>query len=172
MTHMQIRRVLAIDVRSHRVGYAVFEVPARLVDWGVKKNVERLGAIANHLRMLQPSVVLLRRVKSGSKRDTAGARSIMHAIRSDMRKLSIPVQYLSESGLKNFFRTYGSRTKYQRASLLAVCFPELKWQLPPRRKIWKAEHLRMSIFDAVQLGVAFLAASVDAEAIAHLLTKT
>jgi hypothetical protein len=169
MRQKPIRRVLAIDIRSQRIGYAAFEVAARLLDWGMRSH-ELDGAIAVLLRRFQPSVVVLRRMKVGGKRDTPGARSIMRAIRSNTRRHSIPLVYLGDAALNKFFRTYGEQSKYEIALLLATCFPELKWKLPPRRKIWMPEHLRMSIFDAVQLGVVFLATELDAKAMQHLMT--
>jgi hypothetical protein len=176
MKETPIRGVLAVDIRSRRVGYAVFETtPVRLLDWGMRKKIDRHGrgdAIADLLRMFQPSVVVLRRIKVGGRRDTAGAQNIVHTIRSEARGLSIPVVSLGEAVLKKFFRLYGNRSKYDIASFLTICFPELKWRLPPRRRIWKAEHPRMSIFDSVQLGVAFLVLQNKDETVQKLLSRT
>ena len=171
MRRMPIRRVLAIDIRSRRAGWVVLEA-ARLLDWGVRKNIGhhgRDGTIVALLRMFQPSVVVVRRIKVGGRRDTPRARSIRRAIRSDARCGSVPVVYLGDAALKKCFRTYGKKTKYAIASSLAACFPELK--LPPRRKIWKAEHPRMCVFDALQLGVAFLVLQASGNTVQNLLSN-
>ena len=34
-------------------------------------------------------------------------------------------------------------------------FPESIWGLPPKRQVWQSERLRMTMFDAVALGLAY-----------------
>jgi hypothetical protein len=45
-------------------------------------------------------------------------------------------------------------TGHDIAVLLAEVFPELRPQLPPKRRLWESEDERMKIFDAVGLAVA------------------
>jgi hypothetical protein len=175
MTHNPIRRILAVDIRSQKFGYAVLETPHRLLDWGVRTSGvrHRTWYIADLLHMYQPSAVVLRRITAGGKRDSPGARNIMRAIKSEACRFEAPIAFLGTSALNNFFRQYGMHTKYEIASLLAASFSELKWKLPPsrRKKSWKSEPRRMSVFDALQLGVVFLALHVGEDAIRALLVN-
>ena len=47
--------------------------------------------------------------------------------------------------------------KYEISCAVADRLPELAAKLPPKRKIWKNEHYRMSIFDAAAVGIAYFA---------------
>jgi hypothetical protein len=58
---------------------------------------------------------------------------------------------------RRFFGEYGKHTKYHIARFLTGYFPPLANRLPPPRKKWKPEDRRMSIFDAAELAVAYLA---------------
>jgi len=56
------------------------------------------------------------------------------------------------------YRTFagtGAGTKYGIATALVRAFPELLVRLPPKRKPWQTEDSRMSIFDAVALGLTY-----------------
>ena len=60
--------------------------------------------------------------------------------------------------LTSVYRAFaGTRagTKYGIATALVPAFPELMVGLPPKRKPWQTEDSRMSIFDAVALGLAY-----------------
>jgi hypothetical protein len=179
MSKKHIRRVLALDIRAQRFGYAVFEAsPVKLLDWGVRSmrmDGARRGAwhIADLLRMYQPSAVVFRRIKAGGRRDTPGARNITHAIKCEARRNAVPVALVGKSALKIFFREYGKHTKHEIASALAAVFAELKWKLPPPRrlKFWRGEARRMSVFDAAALGIAFLALHGYGDAVRELLVN-
>ena len=115
--------------------------------------------ITDLLRMYQPSAVVFRRIKAGGRRDTPGARNITRTIKCEVRRNGVPEALVTESALKRFFREYGKHTKHETASALAAAFSELKWRLPPPRrlKFWCGEARRMSVFDAAALGIAFFA---------------
>ncbi len=158
MSDVKITRIVAADVRSSRLGYAVFEAPLRLIDWGIKwtkqSNARR---IADVLTLFQPSVVVLPRILTNSKRNSVNVRRTIREIRSETRRASLPIATMSEKAVKKFFESYGFRTRHEIASALATLFPELASRLPPsrRKKPWKAESARMSIFDAARLGIFF-----------------
>lgn len=165
MKHAETTRIVAVDARSSRLGYAVFEAPMRLIDWGVKGTKGRMGnaRIADLLALFQPSVVVLPRIVTNSKRNSVGVRSTVQAVRCEACRASLPIAIASERAVKTFFERHGFRTRHEIASVLARSFPELAWKLPPRRKAWESEPARMSIFDAVRLGIAFLASQSNSE---------
>jgi RNase H-fold protein (predicted Holliday junction resolvase) len=160
------RRILALDVRSHRIGYAVFEPPDRLLDFGVtrfKASQTAVPRIASLIRKLRPSVLVLRKLARNSSRNRPGTQTILRSTRNMAKHFSIDVSLVSENRLAQTFTKKGANTKYQVASLLAKDFPELGWRLPPKRKPWHGQHLNMSIFDAAALGIVHLASeNVDA----------
>jgi RNase H-fold protein (predicted Holliday junction resolvase) len=158
------QRILGLDVRSRRIGYAVFEHPTRLVDFGVtrfKSNDAAVVRLATLIRNTQPDVLVLLKISSKSSRNRHGTRAIQRAARLLGGYSSIEVAFISEAKLRSCFREKGTNTKYQMASHLAQVFPELGWRLPLPRKPWETEYRNMSIFDAAALGITYLACAKD-----------
>jgi hypothetical protein len=152
------KRILAIDLRSRSFGFAVFEGPTRLLDWGVKSfrqgvNEPTIPASEKLAALMDdsfPSSIVLRKRDSDTKKRT----EMRNALVREGTKRRIAIRLLSRSGVKNAFPDY-NRNKYTIAAALAKQLPELASKLPSVRKIWKSEDYRMSIFDAAALGVAY-----------------
>jgi hypothetical protein len=153
-------RILALDIRISRFGYAVFEIPAKVLAFGVStadsppKVRERISTL---IRQFRPSVIVLRKLASQTKRDRYQHGATARIFRKEAQSASIPVEYVSEAAFKNFFRNTGAQNKYEIAALVAEWFPDLAWKLPPRRKVYKPEPWTMSLLDAAALGAAYLA---------------
>jgi hypothetical protein len=153
----KVRRILALDVRSHRIGYAVFEGSAHLLDFGVtrfKASQTAAPRTASLIRKFRPRVLVLRKLARNSGRNRPGTQVILRSTRNMAKHFSIDLSLISEKQLSQTFIKKGARTKHQIASLLAEDFPELGWRLPPKRKPWHGQHVNMSIFDAAVLGIA------------------
>lgn len=158
MRYSQTCRILAVAIRSGRFGYAVFETPARLLDFGVSRFNSRPAArnrIRTLIRNFRPSIVA---VDSGGKGATQRRwrRLISHMIRRQSRGASASVAVISARELRAFFRQYGKTNKYDFATAAAAWFPELTWKLPPKRMFYKPEPWVMTSVDAVLLGAAYL----------------
>jgi hypothetical protein len=95
----------------------------------------------------------------------------MRRIKREARRSGAAVAVVAKSTLKEFFHEYARRTKHEIASLLASVFAELKWKLPPPRRLrfWRGEAWRMSVFDAAALGIVFIALQVDSDSVRKLL---
>jgi hypothetical protein len=152
------KRILALDVRPRSFGYAVFEGPERLLDWGAKSfrsgvnavQVPRAKKLEALLEEFLPSVAVLRKPGLRSKR-----KKFVEGVRGKADGYGIPVRFLSAREIQKAFDGQTRRGKYEIASAVAHRFRELAWILPPKRKCWQSEDYRMSIFDAVALGVAY-----------------
>ena len=160
------KRILAIDLRSRSFGFAVFEGPTRLLDWGVKSFRQGTNAVktpaSEKLAALMddfpPSTIVLKKRDSDTKK-----RAEMHnALLREATKRRIPIRLLSRNGVKNAFADC-NHNKYTIAAALTKQLPELTPRLPQVRKIWKSEDYRMSIFDAAALGVAYFTRGKPAE---------
>ena len=167
-------RVLSLDIRPQRIGYVVLEADAHLLDWGVM----RLRASRDHadrveflLNAFQPSVLVLRRITRGSIRDRAVVRRASRRIQRKAEFASIPSVFVGRMQIIWLFHQHVRPTKQEIASLIAGCFAELAWRLPPGRKVWEPEHWNMCLFDSVALGLTYFAQHVDAEAITQLLRE-
>jgi RNase H-fold protein (predicted Holliday junction resolvase) len=165
MKRVRRTRILGLDVRSRRIGYAAFEPPARLVDFGVTRfKSEEAAAIrlASLLLTVQPGALILRKISSTSSRNCPGTLAIQRLIRRLARRSSIRVAFVSERRLRACFNAEGVSTRYQVASFLSQKYPELAWKLPRPRKPWETEYRNMSIFDAAAIGMTYLGLYVGA----------
>lgn len=159
MKHVSRIRILGLDVRARRIGYAAFESPTRLVDFGVTrfKSVEAATMrIASLLLTIQPGTLILRKLALTSSRNCPGTMAIQRLTRRLARRSSIGVAFISNRQLWQCFNAKGASTRYQIASFLSQEFPALAWRLPRPRKPWESEYRNMSIFDAAAVGMTYL----------------
>jgi hypothetical protein len=153
-----MKRILAVDIRSSRVGFAVVETPIRLLDWGKRAlTADSCSALIGYLlRRYAITVLVVRGVAAGSPRDTVRVRKGLRAVRRIAHGRSVHFVAVSETTFKNVFRPYERRTKFEIAGLMTVVFPELSGLLPRPRRCYDPENRRMSAFEAIALAVAFL----------------
>jgi hypothetical protein len=170
MLHPNEKRILAIDLRSRSFGFAVFEGPTRLLDWGVKSfrqgvneptipASEKLAALMDDF---SPSTIVLSKRDS----DTKKRAEMRNALVREAVKRRIPTRLLSRSGVQNAFPAC-NRNKYTIGAALAKQLPELAPKLPSVRKIWNSEDYRMSIFDAAALGIAYFSRQKPSHQVSH-----
>lgn len=152
-------RIFAIDPTTKGFGYAVFELPFRLVEWGLARiaGEKHAGAVLRFEQLLarfRPDAVVLEDAEAPGSRRQPRVRRLIEALTKLARERGIAVYTLARSAvLKCFSSPEGVATKQSIAKHLAESFPELAGQLPPPRKLWQTEHERMSIFDALSLAV-------------------
>ena len=175
MRNGEITRILAIDVRSQRLGYVVFEIPVQLLDWGIRSMCRcprEAGGIASVIDLFRPSVVALHRLSKDQRRNTSNVRRNTREIKREAHRCGVPVVMVNEGVLTGFYQTKcRRRTKHEIATKIAARFPELAWKLPQRRKIWQAQPARMAIFEAASVGLAFLASQSSSQAIGRMLRR-
>jgi hypothetical protein len=148
-----------LEIRLRRVGFAVFEEPDHLLDWGIRRwhaGIDPVSAImrciSQLLELYSPSVVVLKRLNGARK-----ARQRKRLIEAVIRQLvshSTELRTLKRSDVRHAFRRYGGRNKYEIADAIAETFPELRPKLPPKRKAYQPERYNAVIFDAVALALA------------------
>jgi hypothetical protein len=154
-------RVLAIDIRASRFAFVVLGGPEQLLDWGLKHFRRGVNAvkippedkIAALLQEFSPNTIVLKESAAHFNRKRASMRI---AILRQAQKGGIPVCLPTSGEIKRAFPDYAVN-KYRIASAVVMRFPELTYKLPGRRKIWKPEDHRMSIFDAAAAGITYFA---------------
>jgi Holliday junction resolvasome RuvABC endonuclease subunit len=151
-------RVLAIDPSTRGFGFGVLEGPERLVDWGVRetktdKKRRSLKLIAELIEQYQPSVIVVEDYEAKGSRRCQRVGELIDDISKLASKRRIRVRSFSRAKVKQAFSESGASTKYEMALDIVKRFPELAPRLPRFRKPWMSEDYRMSIFDAVALGL-------------------
>ena len=155
-------RVLAVDPSTRGFGYALFEGPDRLVDWGTKdirtdKDRAALRKIEELIRRYEPVVLVVEDCGHARSRRNLRVRRLTRQMFALARRSGIKGYALPVATVYQQFSKRGAQTKYDIASVLAREFPALMLRLPPKRKPWQSEDSRMSIFDAAALGYTYLA---------------
>jgi len=153
-------RALSIDPHPRGFGYAVFEGPARLVDWGTKdvrkdKEQAALHKIAELVRVYRPAVIVVEDCGHGKSRRNPRVRRLTEKILVAASEFAVEGRAVPRAAVYRAFALTGAGTKYGIATALVRAFPELMVRLPPKRKPWQSEDSRMSIFGAVALGLAY-----------------
>lgn len=149
------KRILGIDPCPRGFGFAVFDMPEFLCDWGVarvfSKDAEAyVVRVTAMITRYSPDVVAV--PDPADFKGKAILRKLVKAltIRSSRRPI---VRIVSKVCVQNTFPPE-NRTKYHRAVLISRALPELEALLPRPRKIWESEDARMNIFDALSLILA------------------
>ena len=156
-------KILAIDLRHRRLGYAVFEGHKLLLDAGLRvyRAVgEAEAAMASKrltvlLKSFSPSAIVVARERLDRAETSAHIRSLVEVMVRTAGAHSIPIFVIGNDDVRKTFRNMGCETRDEIAVALARIFPELAWRLPPKRRAWQSEHPRMALFDAIALGLAY-----------------
>jgi hypothetical protein len=150
--------VFAVFPSTRGFGYAVFEGPKSLVDWGVKgvrgrqKNLASLTKVRELLAFYRPDVLVLENYQGRGSRRARRIQTLINLLTAHAAKERIAIASYSRSEVRACF---GLTTKHEMAEAIVREFPELEPRLPPVRKIWMSEDRRMNIFDAAALAITF-----------------
>jgi RNase H-fold protein (predicted Holliday junction resolvase) len=154
-------RIFALDPTTKGFGYAVFELPFRLVAWGLAhvSGEKESGAIARFEALLdqfRPDVVVLEDPAAPGSRRRPRVQKLLEKLVETARERGIEVQALPRLAVIECFSSPDERaTKFSITKRLAETFPELAAKMPQRRKIYQSEDERIAIFDALALAVAY-----------------
>lgn len=157
------QRIIALDVHPRSFGFAVFEGPDELLDFGARSfrngmNAVRVPAqrkLGTLFDDFDPATIVL--AGCGSHLSTKSSK-IISALQKEALERRISVRFLTRRAVKREFHG-NDRNKHEIAMLMARQFSVLASKLPPKRKCWQSEDYRMSIFDAIALGVTYFSSS-------------
>ena len=166
MNGNSLGRVLAVDIRADRIGYAAFETPGQLLDYGTSRfNGGETGRarVEFLLQSLTPSVLVLLRPRARSTRKRPRWAMNRRVTEGEAKRLGVPVAFVAERALKTLFADLNCGNKFQIAALLGTWFPELARHVPHARKCYEPEPWAIAYFDAIALGAAHFMRMAAAE---------
>jgi hypothetical protein len=157
-------RILAVDLRRSRFGYAVLDGPNLLLEWGsgeILADGKDRGAFKSTrlhsvLRVASPAAVIVRRSQQKGNLDTRLRDRLYRQIKRVAEAYSIPSADISQEQIKRAFHVAPRVSKHQIASVIARIFPELQLKLPVARRAWEPERHSMIVFDSIAAGLAYL----------------
>jgi len=154
-------RVLAVDPTYRGFGFALFEGPRRLVDWGTKQTFTDRNGVSRQkvkelIRRYKPAVLVVEDCHHARSRRNRRVRSLTEQLLVIARRYGMRGHALPLAAVYEQFSKRDVQRKYEIACTLAEKFPALASRLPPKKKPWQGEDPRMSIFDAAALGYTYL----------------
>jgi hypothetical protein len=154
-------RVLAIDPYHRGVGYAILEAPRHLFTfgriWNTPGRQDTFTRFRHFLLLTRPDAIILEHAATLGSRRCARVVKLLQMIEAEAKRRKVTVHKISRlQTLDRFKEALPRTTKYTVARELARRHPRLLPFLPPPRKPWQSEDLRLAIFDALAFGTAKL----------------
>ena len=147
------RRILALSLDWQGFGFAAFDGPEDLIDFGTR-NFRRKVKIPLEAKILllldanQPDVLVIAKPATALRKRAAA--SIAKVAKSE----KIPLVFVLGADIQNAFVPL-RQSKYQRACAIAKRYPELQFRLPSSRKAYQSEKFGITIFEAAAAGLAY-----------------
>ncbi len=153
--------VLAIHPFSRGLAFALFEAPLSPIDWGVKdirgkeKNARSLEVAKQLIEQHQPDVLVLEDCASPYNRRARRIHRLQLLIANYATGQATEVHSYTRSNIRECFKAVGAATRYEIAQAIASQITAFGHRLPPLRKLWMSEDVRMGLFDAVSFIMTF-----------------
>jgi len=158
--HSHYFRILAIDPCTRGFGFALLEGSKNLIDWGVQevagdKNTQCLKRIGDLIEQYAPDIIVVENYAGKSSSRCRRVEELIENSRTLASATNTESHSFSRSEVRQAFSQFDAFTKHQIAMVIGSQFPELASRVPPFRKCWMPEDYRISILDAVALGLTF-----------------
>lgn len=156
----EFTRVLAVDVASRGLAFALLEGPLTIIDWGFHNNVHDdrdarcLAQLLSMFIKFRPDVLVIEDFRH-TKRRSGRVRRLTNSFAAAAEEHRIGCDRVPWKEVRADFPT--CRNKYEIAHVLAERFPDIKHVCPPMRKSWETEDPRFNIFDALGLATTLMA---------------
>ncbi|MFH0958381.1 MAG: hypothetical protein V1897_06720 [Pseudomonadota bacterium] len=152
--------LLAIDPMYRGFGFALFEKPNSLVDWGitdirVKINSRSMDRIKQLIDFYRPDRIVLENIRGESSRRCKRIEQLLGKIQLLAKERGVKISSYSPKQIQEVFEQFKCRNKYERAKAICEWLPELTSRMPPKRAIWMSEDPRTNLFDAVALALTY-----------------
>ena len=156
-------RIIALEIRTSKFGFAVLEGRDRLLDWGVRTFGEDVDSFESTLSdrfstlfaFYDPAVIVIRDRELQFATKGKKIQMIIKTLKQAMQPSSAKLRVLTTSQIRDRFELGSSTTKHDIAKSLTERFEELSFKLPNKRKAYQSEAPVMLVFDALATAVAF-----------------
>ena len=152
----KVERIVGVFPTTHGFGYAIFEGPLRLIEWGVKhipnrEQADNLKKFEALLEWYEPDLVVFENAAGEGSHKSKRIGSLIRAMARRACKCGVPLTGYSRARIREAFSQVDAATKHEIAVEIANSFVELAPLVPNKRKAWTTEEARMGIFDAASL---------------------
>jgi hypothetical protein len=156
MDEKQPKRILSLDVHPLSFGFVVIQGSDQVLDWGARCFRHGVNAVKVPMRRKlarliedhRPEVLVV-----GAPRPEGTHR--LRAIVKVALGHHLPLRMVGQPELKRVF--LGSNKNMDDiARAVGQALPQLLPFIPPKRRCWKPEHYRMSVFKAAAAALTYL----------------
>jgi hypothetical protein len=153
--------VLAIYPNSRGFAFVLFEGPISPVDWGIvvvggrNKNRRCLVRIRSIFVRYAPDILVIQDMSESGTHRAHRLRRLNRMIEDLADARQIPLYAYSRAQVRSCFTQLGFVTKQGIAEAIAKQISAFERYVPPVRKPWMSEHVRMGLFDAAALAWTF-----------------
>jgi len=159
MPKTENQTVLALYPNRYGIGYAVFDHPEELVEFGIgyvrplnlKKSFKR---VKGYISYYKPDVIIVRSTDSSKKVGKRNAQ-LIEKICKEARLQGLEVHSYTRTQIKDVFLQFQVKSKFQISQKLIEWYPKLKPYRFPKQKAWMGENHNTGIFDAVSLAMTY-----------------
>jgi hypothetical protein len=153
--------VLALHPFTRGLAFALFEAPLSPVDWGVKdvrgkaKNARSLEIAKALIQQHKPEVLVLEECSGPHNRRGLRVHRLLNLIANYAAGEAIEVHTYTRANVRECFKAVGAVTRYEIAQAIASQIAAFGHRLPPVRKPWMSDDVRMGLFDAASLVMTY-----------------
>jgi hypothetical protein len=152
--------VLAIYPQTSGFAFVLFKGWNAPLDFGAyevrggDKNARCLKRVESLFALHMPDMLVLQQMLRSDTRRAPRIQKLNRDIGELIQSYDIAVRTYPRAELREAFAYhFDTTTKQKIAQTIANQIPALGLYLPPERKPWKGEHLRMGIFEGCSFGV-------------------
>jgi hypothetical protein len=150
--------VLALYPQTRGFAFILFQGWGTAIDWavqdirGLDKNARCLKRIKALFELHSPDLIVLEETAKDGTRRAMRIRHLNRSIANLAEQQGIAVwEYTRSEVRSSFAKAYNATNKRMIADVIAGEIPDLSLSIPPARKPWMSEHVRMGIFEAAAL---------------------
>jgi hypothetical protein len=158
--------ILAIHPTYRGFGWVLFESTLVPYDWGIasakaNRNARLIARFERLLNRYQPTAVVLEQFEHGERIDRVRrlCRRMVHL--AACRGIDAPTY--SMAAIRTCFSSVGATTRFEIAQTVGLHIEALRHRLPPQRKRWRSDDVRMSLFNAAAVAITHLTIRRGAE---------
>jgi Holliday junction resolvasome RuvABC endonuclease subunit len=158
--------VLGLHPASRGFGWAVFDGPARPVDWGITYLREDPGAgYRQRIRLLierhRPEVIAVEAPSGALKAPSAGSRALLEAVVALAEEYGVELHRYGRPEVRRALLLDARASRDRIAEAVAASVAALSHRLPPPRKPWDAQKRPVSLFSAAALILTYYASDEE-----------
>lgn len=151
--------VLAVHPTARGFGWALFDTPDSLLDWGLVHAVSRdssrlIARLERILSRYEPSVLVVEEFDGDASRRAERIRALYRAFEKTAARRGVPVVAYARELVASVLEVPASASRYEIACTVASRLDDLSHRLPPKRQFGDGEDARQSLFAAAALAIA------------------